>query len=147
MARETAGVKFNLLRSNSIRPSKSYDNDAGFDLSYNGTQPITLSSGMSYTFMTGISVSLPEGTVGLVCPRSGLAKEGITVLNSPGIIDSGFEGEIGIELINHGQNRVTISTGDRIAQIVIVPLYSPVPVSGSNSKVIRGQRGFGSSGR
>lgn len=125
-------------------PQLAHAGDAGFDL--HAAETITLKQGEYTSIRTGARNLIPEGHVGMVCPRSGLAaKYGITVLNAPGIIDAGYTGEIEVVLINHGKEMPTIHTGDRIAQLVILQLpelYSVhTPAHGE-----RGQRGFGSTG-
>ncbi len=94
-------------------------------------------------------MALPEGYVGLVAPRSGLAtRDGVGVVNAPGILDAGYRGELKVILINHGHDSVSIERGERIAQLVVVPFVSPeffaveaLPDS------VRGDGGFGSTGR
>jgi dUTP pyrophosphatase len=98
---------------------------------------------------TGIALAIPEGMVGLVCPRSGLAlNHGITVLNSPGVIDSDYRGELMVILMNHGSAGFNISIGDRIAQLLITPVMRAVLHDGDDlSETERGSGGFGSTGR
>ena len=98
---------------------------------------------------TGISVEIPEGCVGFVCPRSGLAwKEGVTVANSPGVVDSGFRGEIKVILVNHGFKPYRLVKNEKIAQLVILPFVRVVPtLTPTLLDSDRGQNGFGSSGR
>jgi dUTP pyrophosphatase len=97
---------------------------------------------------TGLRVAIPDGYAGLVMPRSGLAlRSGVTVLNAPGLVDSGYRGEIGVLLVNHGAEPVTIQRGERIAQLVIQPvaraeLVEVRDLPGSR----RGASGFGSTG-
>lgn len=97
---------------------------------------------------TGLRVAIPEGYAGLVLPRSGLAlRAGVTVLNAPGLIDSGYRGEIGVLLVNHGPEPATLGRGERIAQLVIQPVARAMLVEvreleGSQ----RGTGGFGSTG-
>jgi dUTP pyrophosphatase len=97
---------------------------------------------------TGVAMAVPEGYVGLVAPRSGLAlRSGIGVVNGPGVLDSGYRGELQVILINHGQEEVTLERGERIAQLLVVPAaevefveVDELPDSG------RGDGGFGSTG-
>ena len=97
---------------------------------------------------TGIAVAIPQGHAGLVAPRSGLAaRNGISVVNGPGVVDAGYRGEINVILINHGTDPVTFARGDRIAQLVVVPVAAVVfeevdELPDSD----RGAGGFGSSG-
>ena len=127
-------------------PQHAHPGDAGADLTAEET--ITLHVGKHAVIPTGCSVAIPEGHVGQICPRSGLAaRHAITVLNSPGIIDSGYRGEIGVVLINHGPEPVTIHEGDRIAQLVPLPhshpIYTPVDKLDDTE---RGSGGYGSTG-
>lgn len=97
---------------------------------------------------TGIAVAIPAGHAGLVAPRSGLAARlGISVVNGPGIVDSGYRGEINVILINHGTDRLELKRGDRIAQLVVVPVAVPQLVEVAElPDSQRGEGGFGSSG-
>ena len=98
---------------------------------------------------TGIAVAIPAGHVGLVAPRSGLAaRHGISVVNGPGVVDAGYRGEVNAILINHGSATVHLDRGDRIAQLVVVPITSIefAPVE-ELPETPRGSGGFGSSGR
>lgn len=129
-------------------PLRAHDGDLGFDLY--AAQPAVLPRGDWATVGTGIQIALPLGVAALVMPRSGLAaRHGIGVLNSPGLIDSGYRGELGVVLINHGHEPFHVSPGDRIAQLVIVGMHLPqiketdkLPDSWDG----RAQGGFGSSG-
>ena len=97
---------------------------------------------------TGIAVAIPHGYAGLVAPRSGLAaRHGISVVNGPGVVDSGYRGEIGAILINHGSEEIRIRRGDRIAQLVVVavPQISLEEVD-DLAETDRGSGGFGSTG-
>ncbi len=98
---------------------------------------------------TGLAIALPEGFEAQIRPRSGLAvKFGITVLNSPGTIDSDYRGEIRVPLINHGREPFLIERGDRIAQMVIAPVVQVGwSLVGSLDETDRGTQGFGSTGR
>lgn len=103
---------------------------------------------------TGLIVALPSDKVGLVCPRSGLAiKHGVTVLNAPGVIDSGYRGEVGVILVNLSDEDFVVNKGDRIAQFMIVDNVKEDVVVLSDEEVMsidgdeRGVNGFGSSGR
>ena len=98
---------------------------------------------------TGVAIALPEGVAGLVTPRSGLAIEhGLTLLNAPGLIDPNYRGEIKVILHNTGDRRYTVETGDRIAQLLLVPYLAPeLEVVEELRPSERGADGFGSSGR
>lgn len=110
---------------------------------------VTIFPGCSTIISTGIRVAIPEGCEILVCPRSGLAaKNQITVLNSPGTIDSDYRGDIGVILINHSQVPFTINPGDRIAQIKLVPILKIQFVEvESLDETARGEGSYGHTGK
>lgn len=127
-------------------PVKAHPTDAGYDLV--ATVAKTLAPGQRALIPTGLRINLPAGTVGYVCPRSGLAaKHGITVLNAPGVIDPGYTGEIFVNLINLGHLPYTIQRGDRIAQLII---HQVVDVDWQQviklESTERGNHGHGSTG-
>lgn len=128
-------------------PGYAHDGDAGADLV--SAEEIVIKPGERVAVATGLSIALPDGYVGLVHPRSGLAlKHGISMVNTPGTIDSGYRGEIKVILINHDlHSEFSIKRGDRIAQLVIqkVEKASFVPVDSIN-ETSRGEGGFGSTG-
>lgn len=97
---------------------------------------------------TGLKMAIPKGFVGMICSRSGLAlKNGVFVLNAPGVIDSDYRGEIGVVLANFGTERFFIEPGDRIAQMMFVPYVEPeFVISSELDETDRGQGGFGSTG-
>jgi dUTP pyrophosphatase len=102
-------------------PRSAHPGDAGFDLT--AAHPFELVPGGRATVGTGLAVSIPPGYAGLILPRSGHARRhGIGLVNSPGLIDSGYRGEIQVLLINHGHEAVRFERGDRIAQLVIVAI-------------------------
>ena len=110
---------------------------------------MTLSPGERALVGTGVAVALPAGCVGLVTPRSGLAaRHGLSIVNSPGIIDSGYRGEIKVSLINlDPAEPVRLAAGDRIAQLVIVPVVSATfEVVDTLDETVRGAAGYGSTG-
>jgi len=127
-------------------PRKAHDDDAAFDL--RSRVDIIVPSGKIMLVPTGVFMELPVGYEAQVRPRSGLAlKHGITVLNTPGTIDAGYRGEVGVILINAGENDFTIARGDRIAQMVIQQLTDVQLVSAEAlSETARGAGGFGSTG-
>lgn len=99
-------------------PSYAHPGDAGLDLAAN--EAVTLRSGQRAAVRTGLAVAIPDGWVGLVHPRSGLAlRQGITVANAPGTVDAGYRGELQVLLVNLGDELVSIAPGDRIAQLVL----------------------------
>lgn len=121
--------------------------DAGVDL--RATEAVTLQAGQRYLIPTGLAVAIPQGYAGFVQPRSGMAiNKGLGVLNSPGLIDSGYRGELKVIAINMDSEPVEIERGDRIAQLVILPvpafIYEEVDVLPDSE---RGAGGFGSTGR
>lgn len=128
-------------------PARVHATDAGYDLSSDDAM-VLIQPGERTLIGTGLAIALPEGTVGLIHPRSGLAgKQGITVLNAPGTVDSGFRGEWRVILINHGSQPVRVSRGDRIAQLVVQEYLVPdVQVVDHLPGSDRGTAGFGSTG-
>lgn len=138
------GVKIKVVGENV--PTYARVGDAGADL-YANEDAIIL-SGNRALVKTGISIELPEGYVALVHPRSGLAlKHGITVLNTPGTIDSGYRGEIGVILFNSSWSTFHVTKGDRIAQLVIQKFETAeFEIVDVLNETERGEGGFGSSG-
>jgi len=136
------------LKADAVLPSRAHDGDAGLDLY--ACEPAHLGPGERWSVGTGIAVEIPEGHAGLVLPRSGLAKNhGIALVNSPGLIDSGYRGEVRVLLLNTDPAETfRIEPGERIAQLVLAPiaLADPVEVE-ALAESVRGDGGFGSSGR
>ena len=135
--------------SDELIPKYSSENSAGADLKAAVDETVLLPPGERRLIPTGIRIEIPKGFEAQVRPRSGLAlKHGVTVLNAPGTIDSDYRGEIGVILINHGENPFEIDRGDRIAQLVISPVTTVdfVPILELN-ETARGAGGFGSTGR
>ena len=140
-------VAFRRLVPEARVPAYASEGDAGADLS--ATARVTLAPGERALVPTGVAVALPPGTVGLVHPRSGLAaRHGITVLNAPGTIDSGYRGEILVNLVNlDPREPFTIEPGDRIAQLVVQPyLHADFTEADSLPDSVRGDTGHGSTG-
>ncbi len=135
------------LRPDAVLPRYAHPNDAGLDL--HACEPATLAPGARALVKTGIAVALPPGTEGQVRPRSGLALEhGVTVLNAPGTVDAGYRGELGVILINHGDEPFEIQPGQRVAQLVIAQtLTAEVREVAALDESARGAEGFGSTGR
>jgi dUTP pyrophosphatase len=124
-------------------PTRSNPGDAGLDL--RSTSSIVVPARGRATLNTGVSIALPAGYVALVHPRSGLAtKHGITVLNAPGTVDAGYRGEILVTLVNHSDEDFSVTTGDRIAQIVFQKFETPIFVA--VTELPNSQRGFGGFG-
>ncbi len=128
-------------------PRQTHPGDAGVDL--HARHSATLAPGERTLIPTGIAVAIPEGHVGLVCPRSGLAmRHGISVVNAPGLIDSGYRGELRVLLLNTDREQpFTVEPGDRIGQLVIVRVETPQLEEAELDETARGARGFGSTGR
>jgi dUTP pyrophosphatase len=129
-------------------PSKQSAGSSGVDLHACVESDLLLKPGRSAIVPTGISVEVPRGYEAQVRPRSGLAlKKGVTVLNSPGTVDSDYRGEVGVILINHGREEVTIRRGERIAQMVFCAVCEPVIEEAVDlEETGRGAGGFGHTG-
>ncbi|MBU2616626.1 MAG: dUTP diphosphatase [Nanoarchaeota archaeon] len=140
-------IKFKKLHPNAKIPAFAKKWDAGFDLSYCGSD-YNLSPGERKLFGTGLCVEVPNRYEMQIRPRSGLSfKQGVTVLNTPGTIDSGYRGEVGIILINHGSENYLVKSGERIAQGVIGRLEEVSLVETDElSESERSVGGFGSTG-
>jgi dUTP pyrophosphatase len=121
---------------------------AGLDLRADLETPLTLAPGQRALVPTGLYLELPEGTEAQVRPRSGLAfKHGITVLNAPGTIDADYRGEVGVLLINLGQDPFTVDDGERIAQLVVAPYLRITFAESADLRASeRGTGGFGHTG-
>jgi dUTP pyrophosphatase len=129
-------------------PQRAHEGDAGLDLC--ALEAAHLGPGERWSVGTGIAIEVPDGHAGFVLPRSGLAREhGIALVNSPGLIDAGYRGELRVLLLNTDPAETfRIAVGDRIAQLVIVPVASADVVEvEALSESARGDGGFGSSGR
>lgn len=137
-----------ILAEGAHLPLYASNEAAGADVRAHLTQDIVLQPGQSALIPTGLKFAIPEGFEIQVRPRSGLAfKNGITVLNSPGTIDSDYRGELGIILINHSQQPFTVTSGMRIAQIVIAPVYrAEFLLEETLATTARGEGGFGHTG-
>lgn len=134
------------LRPDAHVPRQAYDGDAGLDLA--ACESAVLEPGARVVIPTGLAVEIPDGYAGFVQPRSGLAaRHGIGVVNSPGLIDSGYRGEIRVVLINTDRDETfTVEPGMRIAQLVIAPVAAVHVVEVEElARSERGARGFGSS--
>ena len=140
-------LKVKKLTDDAVAPHYAHEGDAGLDLFAN--QHVALAPGASAIVKTGISIALPAGTEGQVRPRSGMAaKHAVTVLNTPGTIDEGYRGEVGVILINHGPTPFTVEKGMKIAQLVVAPVTRvTIETVTDLSDTRRGEGGFGSSGQ
>jgi len=135
------------LRPEAILPRRAYDHDAGLDLY--ACEAAELGPGERASVGTGIAVQIPAGMAGLVLPRSGLARDrGIALVNAPGLIDSGYRGELRVLLLNTDRSTpFAVAPGDRIAQLVLVQVQTPEVLEVAELAVSeRGSGGFGSSG-
>ena len=134
------------LRADAVVPGRAYAGDAGLDLA--ACERVELGAGERATVGTGLAVAIPEGYAGFVQPRSGLAaKHGITIVNTPGLVDSGYRGELKVILMNTDAHEpFVVEAGMRIAQLVVlqVPGVDPIEVDELPDSE-RGVRGFGSS--
>ena len=128
-------------------PERAHPGDGGADL--RSAESLKLAPGQRAVVPTGVAVAIPEGHAGLVVPRSGLAaRHGIGVVNGPGLVDSGYRGELRVLLVNHGDEPVAIERGERIAQLVVVPIETPeFEVVDELPPSARGEGGLGSTGR
>lgn len=148
---ESINVSIKRLNPEATIPTRAHDGDAAMDLhALNGAETIFMRAGERCTVGTGIAVAIPEGFAGIVSSRSGLAfKSGVAVLNSAGLIDSGYRGELKVCLHNSSEETVWITNGDRVAQLLIVPIptvtIKEVHELPDNTDA-RGHNGFGSTG-
>jgi dUTP pyrophosphatase len=140
-------IEFQRLDPAVALPRRARDGDAGLDLASNAD--LVVGPGERTMVPTGLAVAIPPGHAGLVLPRSGLAsKRGLTLANAPGLIDSGYRGEVTIAVVNlDPSEKVEIRRGDRIAQLLVVPFVEAEPVAVEQLPgTARGSGGFGSSG-
>ena len=142
-------VKIKLLRENATCPSYQSASAAGADLYAAIDKALTIEAGQTVLVPTGVAMEIPEGFVGLVYARSGLAtKKGLAPANKVGVIDSDYRGEIMVALHNHSNKSAEIEAGERIAQIVLTPyLTAQFEIADELSSTERGAGGFGSTGK
>jgi dUTP pyrophosphatase len=140
-------IAVKLLHPEARLPERAHPGDAGTDLF--SVEEVTIPAGERRIVATGLALAIPEGWAGFVQPRSGLAfKHGIMVVNSPGLIDAGYRGEVQVSLYNSGAEAFVVKTGERIAQLVIQRVEEPhFSAAAELPDTVRGQGGFGSSGR
>ena len=142
-----SSLHFARLDPRATLPSRAHPGDAGLDLC--ALEAATLAPGARASIATGLAVEVPDGYAGLVLPRSGLAaRHGVTVVNAPGLIDSGYRGELRVLLMNTDrQDSFTLAAGDRIALLVVVRIELFVPEEAcALTETARGSGGFGSTG-
>ena len=142
-------VNIKKLNENAILPTYGSEFSAGADLYACMEEPLTIEAGKTRLVHTGIAMEIPEGYVGLIYARSGLAtKRGLAPANKVGVIDSDYRGEIMVALYNQGETAQIIEQGERIAQIVLTPyLRAEFETAEELSDTARGAGGFGSTGR
>ena len=139
-------IKIKRLNENAILPEKQHDSDAGYDL--HSIEDIILKPNQIYKVKTGIAIQIPNNYGGLVLPRSGLSsKYGISLINTPGLIDPGYRGELLIPLINHSSNEYTINKNERVAQLILIEIPEVnIEVVSDLDDSDRDSKGFGSTG-
>lgn len=142
-------LRMKKLREGAVLPQRQTEGAAGYDLCACLEAPVTLQPGEGYPFPTGLAAEIPQGYAGMMFCRSGLGvKHGISLPNCVGVIDSDYRGELVVPLRNFGDGAYTIQPGERIAQLVIMPVLLPEIVEVEElSQTQRGQGGFGSTGR
>jgi dUTP pyrophosphatase len=135
------------IRDGAVLPARAHSGDAGLDLS--ACEPVTIGAGDRAAVGTGLAVEIPDGHAGLVVPRSGLAlRHGLSIVNTPGVIDAGYRGEVRVILLNTDrEDAFTVEPGMRIAQLLVVPAVAVDVVEARElATTERGDGGFGSSG-
>jgi len=142
-------VKIKRLTLTATLPVYATDAAAGADLRADVKDDVVIAPGETVLVHTGLSMEIPDGYVGLICARSGLAtKQGLAPANKVGVIDSDYRGEVMVALFNHSGETRTVSHGDRIAQLLIMPVASAVFEEASElENTARGEGGFGSTGK
>ena len=142
-------VQFKRLRPDAVVPQYMTEHAAGMDLTTAIDEPFVLQPGARHAFDTGLAMAIEPGFEGQVRPRSGLARTyGVTIVNAPGTIDSDYRGSVMVMLVNLGREAVTISPGERIAQLVIAPVVTAeLEEVESLEESKRGDGGFGHTGR
>jgi dUTP pyrophosphatase len=141
-------LQYTRLSEGARPPVRAHAGDAGYDL--HASEAATIGPGRRASIGTGIAVAVPDGHAGLVLPRSGLAaRHGMTLPNAPGLIDSGYRGELRVLLLNtDSEEPFEVEPGDRIAQLVLVKVEGADLVEAESlAETVRGEQGFGSTGR
>ena len=140
-------LRVSRLRDDAVLPARAHGGDAGLDLA--ACETVTIGAGERAAVGTGLAVEIPDGHAGLVVPRSGLAlRHGISIVNTPGVIDAGYRGEVRVILLNTDREQpFTVEPGMRIAQLLVVPALAVDVVEVAElTETVRGEGGFGSSG-
>lgn len=134
------------VHADAVLPTYAQPGDAGLDLT--AVEPVSLEPGARAAVPTGLAIEIPVGWVGLVHPRSGLARRcGVTVANAPGTIDAGYRGEVQVLLVNLGNEPVRLEAGDRVAQLLLQQVgQATIVEADALSASVRGAGGFGSTG-
>ena len=142
-------IKLKKLNKNAIIPAYATENSAGADLCYVNDFPLEIESGKTVLINTGIAIEIPQGYAAFVFARSGLSlKKGLAPANKVGVIDSDYRGEIKVSLHNHSLETQTVSPGERIAQLVILPYIKAIFFECDElNQTSRGEGGFGSTGK
>lgn len=142
-------IKVKKLDERAVLPVRSSEFAAGADLCALLDEPVTLQPGETHFFRTGLAAEIPNGYVGLVFARSGLStKSGLAPANKVGVVDADYRGEYTVALLNHSAEPRTVEPGQRIAQLVIIPVIAADFVEASElSDTARGAGGFGSTGK
>lgn len=146
-------MQFKKVTSAAVTPKLATNGSAGYDISASIEYKIDLKPGVTIKIPTGLAFAIPHGFVGLLMPRSGLALMGITLANDIGVIDSDYRDEIQVVLVNNGTQPVEINHGMRIAQLVVLPIYTggmnltnELPTANGNGGFCGRTGGFGSTG-
>jgi dUTP pyrophosphatase len=135
------------LRDDAVLPTRAHSGDAGLDLT--ACETVTIGPGERAIIGTGLAVVIPDDHAGLVVPRSGLAlRHGLSIVNTPGVIDAGYRGEVSVILLNTDHEHLfTVEPGMRIAQLLVLPVVAVDVIEVSElTQTARGEGGFGSSG-
>lgn len=140
----TSQLPIRRLDPAAVLPTRAHSDDAGLDLY--GLEDASIAPGEGKILRTGVSVAVPAAHVGLVCDRSSMAKRGLKTAG--GVIDAGYRGELGVVLWNVSSATQAIKKGERIAQMLVIPIATPAPVEAEElGTTARGAGGFGSTGR
>lgn len=132
------------LADNAILPTRAHVDDAGLDLY--ALEDVVVEAGQGRMARTGIAMAIPEKHVGLICDRSSLAKKGLKTAG--GVVDAGYRGEVQVVLWNLSRDAIRVAAGERVAQMLILPIATPAPVEVKDlGQTTRGTGGFGSTGR